>query len=189
MATLYGGSLRYQTPLLFVIGFIALFTIGGLTGVILSNASLDVAFHDKTNLFFNFTIIKHLSYYINFFFLGVCEHLRLELALIYILDFYTYLSNSIDFKYLMISSVQPIYKKQETCDENFNSDPDYIEKFFVGLLEGDGTITTDQEKIGKIRVRIVISIKNLPENLNMLIKVRDKIGGRVLIERQEKYVT
>jgi heme/copper-type cytochrome/quinol oxidase subunit 1 len=30
MATLYGGSLRYNTPLLFVIGFIALFTIGGL---------------------------------------------------------------------------------------------------------------------------------------------------------------
>ena len=46
LATLYGGSLRYNTPLLFVIGFLALFTIGGLTGVILSNASLDVAFHD-----------------------------------------------------------------------------------------------------------------------------------------------
>jgi heme/copper-type cytochrome/quinol oxidase subunit 1 len=30
LATLYGGSLRYNTPLLFVIGFIALFTIGGL---------------------------------------------------------------------------------------------------------------------------------------------------------------
>jgi hypothetical protein len=46
IATLYGGSLRYNTPLLFVIGFLALFTIGGLTGVVLSNASLDVAFHD-----------------------------------------------------------------------------------------------------------------------------------------------
>lgn len=49
IATLYGGSLRYNTPLLFVIGFLTLFTIGGLTGVILSNASLDVAFHD-TNI-------------------------------------------------------------------------------------------------------------------------------------------
>jgi len=45
-ATLYGGSLKYNTPLLFVIGFLALFTIGGLTGVVLSNASLDIAFHD-----------------------------------------------------------------------------------------------------------------------------------------------
>jgi heme/copper-type cytochrome/quinol oxidase subunit 1 len=43
---LYGGSLKFNTPLVFTIGFLALFTIGGLTGVVLSNASLDVAFHD-----------------------------------------------------------------------------------------------------------------------------------------------
>ena len=47
IATLYGGSLRFTTPFIFTIGFIALFTIGGLTGVILSNASLDIAFHDR----------------------------------------------------------------------------------------------------------------------------------------------
>ena len=33
LATCYGGSLRFTTPLLFVMGFLALFTIGGLTGV------------------------------------------------------------------------------------------------------------------------------------------------------------
>jgi hypothetical protein len=46
MATLYGGSLRLHTPLVFTVGFLVLFTFGGLTGVVLSNASLDVAFHD-----------------------------------------------------------------------------------------------------------------------------------------------
>ena len=46
LATLYGGSLRLNTPLLFTLGFLALFTLGGLTGVVLSNASLDIALHD-----------------------------------------------------------------------------------------------------------------------------------------------
>ena len=47
IATAYGGSIRFTTPMIFVFGFIALFTIGGLTGIVLSNASLDIALHDK----------------------------------------------------------------------------------------------------------------------------------------------
>lgn len=46
-ALIYGGSIRLALPMLFAIAFLFLFTVGGLTGVALANASLDVAFHDK----------------------------------------------------------------------------------------------------------------------------------------------
>jgi heme/copper-type cytochrome/quinol oxidase subunit 1 len=46
LATMWGGTIQLQTPMWFTIGFIALFTIGGISGLILANAGIDLIFHD-----------------------------------------------------------------------------------------------------------------------------------------------
>lgn len=50
LRTIYGGSLWLTTPMLFALGFLVLFTIGGLTGIVLANAGVDVALHDREML-------------------------------------------------------------------------------------------------------------------------------------------
>lgn len=127
----------------------------------LSNASLDIAFHDKL---------------IN--------------------------KNNIEVMFLLLSTIYPIIPNTITTEANTNLNNDsiktqkgsidnnnYIEQFFVGLLEGDGTITTNISSKNSIAVRFIIALKNEINNHNMLTKIQQVVGGKVYIERQDKYVT
>lgn len=130
LATCYGGSIRYTTPMIFAFGFIALFTIGGLTGVVLANASLDVAMHDKI---------------------------------------------------LMSFCITSAFANNEARDE-------YIKKFWVGLMDGDGSIQVNHWHSKSLQYRLVIKLSNLESNYRMLVVIARTIGGSVRITGKGKDV-
>ncbi|MCZ6860610.1 MAG: cytochrome c oxidase subunit I [Alphaproteobacteria bacterium] len=56
IATMWGGSIEFKAPMLFALGMIVLFTIGGVTGVVLANAGIDNSLHDT------YYIVGHFHY-------------------------------------------------------------------------------------------------------------------------------
>lgn len=150
LATLYGGSLRYNTPLLFVIGFLALFTIGGLTGVILSNASIDVAFHDT------YYVVAQMGLN-NLYYFAIDYMLETTFLINCLLFIFYYLIPNLDasgsFNLLLnseknnytiskdmnVQSAENCKGFSETIRQLSNSDKeDKFFKWLAGIIDGDG---------------------------------------------------
>jgi hypothetical protein len=145
LATLYGGSLWLTTPMLFALGFLVLFTIGGLTGIVLANAGVDVALHDK----------------------------RLNLF---------------DCNYIILCAmIFPVGK--EVFIQKEEKEKAYYESFFVGLIDGDGSIQVNHWRQQSLQFCIVIKLKNTEANFLILQQLKNCLDiGNVVVSKNKAFV-
>lgn len=151
LATCYGGSLQLTPPMLFAMGFVFMFTVGGLSGVVLANASLDIAFHDK-----NFIVL---------FGLIMPSLLIIPTRKSYMSNFSFNTNNNYDSSVLLDKN-------------NYN---EYIKMFWVGLMDGDGSIQVNHWRGQSLQYRLIIKLFNIKSNYSMLIEIAKVVGGTVRI--------
>jgi hypothetical protein len=72
--------------------------------------------------------------------------------------------------------------------DRIKKDPHYIQKFWVGLMDGDGSIQVNHWRHKNLQYRLVIKLKYCIENLKMLNLIKTHIGGNVRIIENNKFV-
>lgn len=157
LATCYGGSLQLTPPMLFAMGFVFMFTVGGLSGVVLANASLDIAFHDK-----NFIVLFCL--------------IMPSLLIMPTRKRKSYISN-LSFN-INNNSYSSVLSDKNNYNYNYN---EYIKIFWVGLMDGDGSIQVNHWRAKSLQYRLIIKLSNKKSNYNMLIEIAKVVGGTVRI--------
>jgi len=71
--------------------------------------------------------------------------------------------------------------------DKLRKDSDYIKKFWVGLMDGVGSIQVNHWRKTNLQYRLVIKLKYDENNVSMFNKIKESIGGKVVISKAKEY--